>query len=47
MSDVPNNVTVGKNCVIFGKTRLADYKDSHLHSGQSLVKPINSSGVRA
>ena len=47
MSEVPEGVTVGKNCVIFGKTRQADYGDMHLHSGQSLVKHLNANGVRA
>jgi len=44
---VPDNVKIGKNCVIFGRTAPADYYDGCLESGQSIVKEINQSGVRA
>jgi len=46
-STVPDNVTIGKNCVIFGRTEPHDYPDSRLESGQSIVKPVNANGVRA
>jgi len=46
-SELPDNVKVGKNCVIFGKTVPADYLDHMLESGQTIVKEINSGGVRA
>ncbi len=36
-SVVPNNVSVGKNCVIFGVTTNADYANNRLESGQTLV----------
>ena len=35
---IPPNVTIGKNCVVYGLTLLADYKDNRLESGGSLVK---------
>lgn len=34
---VPDNVTVGKNCVIYGKTTLDDYKDGILSSGGTII----------
>ena len=36
-SFVPEGVTIGKNCVIHGKTSSADYKDSILESGKSII----------
>jgi len=44
-SILPDNVKVGKNCVIFGKTAPADYLDHMLESGGTIVKEINSGGV--
>ncbi|MBQ9123932.1 MAG: glucose-1-phosphate adenylyltransferase [Lachnospiraceae bacterium] len=35
---VPNGVSVGKNTVISGETTLADYPDSYLASGKTLIK---------
>jgi glucose-1-phosphate adenylyltransferase len=46
-STIPDKVTIGKNCVIFGKTTPEDYPDYKLESGQSIVKKINANGVRA
>jgi glucose-1-phosphate adenylyltransferase len=46
-STVPDNVTIGKNCVIYGRTSANDYDGGALDSGQSIVKKMNSSGVRA
>ena len=46
-SDIPDNVKIGKNCVVFGKTTPEDYADNMLESGQSIVKEINPNGVRA
>lgn len=34
---VPDNVEIGKNCVIYGKTTENDYADSKLPSGQSVI----------
>ena len=47
LSIIPDRVEIGKNCVIFGRTTAKDYKDMRLESGQSIVKPMNASGVRA
>jgi len=46
LSIVPDNVSIGKNCVVFGKTAPKDYPDGKLESGQSIVKHINANGVR-
>jgi len=46
-STIPDNITIGKNCVIYGKTTPQDYTDNKLESGQSNVKKVNASGVRA
>lgn len=35
---VPEGVTIGKNCVISGKTDIDDYTDSALSSGKSVIK---------
>ncbi len=37
-SVIPDNVTVGKNTVIFGMTTDADYDNAYLASGKSLIK---------
>ncbi len=37
-SIVPDGITIGKNTVIFGTTTSADYEDSCLMSGKSLIK---------
>ncbi|MCJ7855215.1 glucose-1-phosphate adenylyltransferase [Lachnospiraceae bacterium NSJ-143] len=37
-STVPDGVTIGKNCVVHGKTSAADYNDSVLESGKSLIR---------
>ncbi len=37
-SVIPNGISVGKNSVIFGATTAADYEDSHLASGKTLIK---------
>jgi glucose-1-phosphate adenylyltransferase len=47
LSSIPDNVKIGKNCVIFGKTEAQDYPDDCLESGQSIVKSVNDKGVRA
>jgi glucose-1-phosphate adenylyltransferase len=46
-SSIPDKVTIGKNCVIFGKTEPEDYPDNNLESGKSIVKKVNANGVRA
>ena len=46
LSTIPDNVVIGKNAVIFGRTTPQDYKGMLLESGQSIVKPMNASGVR-
>lgn len=37
-SVIPDNVTIGKNTVIFGTTAAADYEEGRLAGGKSLVK---------
>ena len=37
-SIIPENVEIGKNCVIFGETLIEDYKDNKLLSGISILK---------
>ncbi len=34
---IPDNVSIGKNCVIFGKTTLEQYPNSRLESGKSII----------
>lgn len=36
-SVVPDGVTIGKNCVVFGKTEQSDYENMFLDSGNSIV----------
>jgi len=35
---VPDNIMIGKNCVIMGQTTEQDYKNNSLSSGESLIK---------
>lgn len=35
---VPDGITIGKNCVIFGRTNESDYLDGKLESGKSVVR---------
>jgi len=35
---IPNGITVGKNCVIYGKTEYADYEAGRLESGKSMIR---------
>ena len=37
-SVIPDGITVGKNSVIFGATTAADYENSYLASGKTLIK---------
>ena len=37
-SVIPDGITVGKNSVIFGETSAADYENSYLASGKTLIK---------
>lgn len=37
-SVIPDGVSIGKNSVVFGVTTAADYEDSHLASGATLIK---------
>ncbi|MCL2840949.1 MAG: glucose-1-phosphate adenylyltransferase [Defluviitaleaceae bacterium] len=46
-SIIPDNVTIGKNCVIFARTEPRDYENGRLESGQSIVKQVNEKGLRA
>lgn len=34
---VPDNIEIGKNCVVYGKTTAEDYSESKLPSGQSVI----------
>ena len=34
---VPDNIEIGKNCVVYGKTTAEDYSDNKLPSGQSVI----------
>ena len=34
---VPEGVTIGKNCVIYGQTNISHYENSRLESGQSII----------
>lgn len=34
---IPDNVSIGKNCVIFGKTTLEQYPNNRLESGKSII----------
>jgi len=43
---LPDNVTIGKNCVITGETLPGDYPGNRLESGQSILKENSTSGVR-
>ncbi|MDR0272503.1 MAG: glucose-1-phosphate adenylyltransferase [Clostridiales bacterium] len=47
LSSIPDKISIGKNCVIFGKTTPVDYPNNRLESGESIVKRINANGVRA
>ncbi len=35
---VPNHVTIGKNCVIYGETAFEDYPEGKLESGKSVTR---------
>ena len=35
---IPEGVRIGKNCVVYGQTDSADYKEGTLGSGQSIMK---------
>lgn len=37
-SEIPDNVSVGKNTVIFGNTTTSDYDNGYLASGKTLIK---------
>jgi len=45
-SIIPDNVKIGMNCVVFGKTEPKDYPNGILESGQTIIKEVNASGVR-
>jgi len=36
-SIIPNDVTIGKNCVIHGKTSSADYANNNMDSGKTII----------
>ncbi len=40
-TSIPDGVTIGKNCVIYGNTISSDYQDNQLPSGQTIVKEDN------
>ncbi|MDR1704810.1 MAG: glucose-1-phosphate adenylyltransferase [Clostridiales bacterium] len=42
-SILPDNVIVGKNCVIDGVTGISDYQDMSLPSGESIIKAMGGS----
>lgn len=35
-SEIPDNVEIGKNCVVFGKSTADMYKNGKLESGQTI-----------
>ena len=37
-STIPDNVTIGKNCVVYGETILSDYENGILESGKTIRK---------
>ncbi len=37
-SSVPEGVIIGKNCVVYGKTKSEDYENGRLESGKSVVR---------
>ncbi|KXL51825.1 glucose-1-phosphate adenylyltransferase [Anaerotignum neopropionicum] len=37
-SKVPDGITIGKNCVIYGDTRAEDYENGKLESGKAVVR---------
>ena len=37
-SVIPEGISVGKNAVVFGTTTAADYENSRLESGKTLIK---------
>ena len=37
-SVIPDNISIGKNSVVFGVTSAADYENSVLASGKTLIK---------
>lgn len=37
-TEIPDNITIGKNTVVYGITEISDYKDAKLHSGGALIK---------
>jgi glucose-1-phosphate adenylyltransferase len=42
---IPDGVSIGKNCVVYGKTTIEDYPSGRLESGQSIIKPISKEGA--
>jgi glucose-1-phosphate adenylyltransferase len=45
-SSVPDNVKIGMNCVISGKTTPEDYPNNELESGKTITKEVSGSGVK-
>ena len=43
---IPDNVKIGMNCVVMGKTEPRDYLDSALESGQTIIREVSGNGVR-
>ena len=41
LSVIPDHVSIGKNCVIYGKTEFENYPDGRLASGGSIVHEMN------
>ena len=37
-TNVPDNIEIGKNCVIFGNTTAEDYAEGKLPSGGTVIK---------
>ncbi len=37
-TSIPDHVTIGKNCVLFGRTKGEDYPDGALESGKSVIR---------
>ena len=42
---VPDKVSIGKNCVVYGPTYPFDYQDGRLESGHSIIREPNVKGV--
>jgi len=44
-TEIPDKVSIGKNCVVYGPTVPYDYPDGRLESGQSILRDPHMEGV--